>query len=74
MIRSCKGKETAKFWNRFPSRKFKSIENTARIKLALLDAAISLRDLSFPGLRLEKLRRPHWAVQHPNQRSVSPLF
>ena len=55
MIRSCKDKETDKFLSRLPSRRFKSIENTARIKLALLDAAISLRDLSLPGLRLEKL-------------------
>ena len=36
------------------SRKFKSIETVARIKLSLLDAATSLRDLSLPGLRLEK--------------------
>jgi proteic killer suppression protein len=55
MIRSCKGKETEKLWNRLPSRKFKSIEKTARVKLTLLDAAASLMDLSLPGLRLEKL-------------------
>jgi proteic killer suppression protein len=55
MIRSCKDKETKKLLNRLPSRKFRSVENAARIKLALLDAAKSLMDLSFPGLRLEKL-------------------
>jgi toxin HigB-1 len=55
MIRSCKDKETEKLLNRLPSRKLKSIESPARIKLALLNAASSLRDLSLPGLRLEKL-------------------
>lgn len=55
MIRSCKDKDTKKLWSRLPSRKFGSIENAARVKLALLDAATSLRDLALPGLRLEKL-------------------
>jgi toxin HigB-1 len=56
MIRSCADKETEKLLNRNFSRRFKSIENTARIKLAILGAASSLRDLSLlPGLRLEKL-------------------
>ncbi len=55
MIRSCKDKETEKLLRRISSRKFQSIETTARVKLALLDAATSLRDLSLPGLRLEKL-------------------
>ena len=55
MVRSCKGKETEKLLQRLPSRKFRSIENKARAKLALLDAATSLVDLRLPGLRLEKL-------------------
>ncbi len=55
MIRSCKDRETAKLLNRLFSGRFKSIENTVRVKLALLDAATSLLDLSVPGLRLEKL-------------------
>ena len=55
MIRSCKDKETGILWSRFASRKFKNIEKAARVKLALLDAATSLSDLSLPGLRLEKL-------------------
>jgi proteic killer suppression protein len=29
--------------------------HAARVKLALLDSATSLKDLSLPGLRLEKL-------------------
>lgn len=55
MIRSCKDKETGKLFDRVPSRKFKNIETAARVKLALVDAATSLKDLSLPGLRLEKL-------------------
>ena len=55
MIRSCKDRETEKLLNRILSRRFKSIETAARVKLALLDSAKSLRDLSLPGLRLEKL-------------------
>lgn len=55
MIRSAKDKETEKLIHRLPSRKFRNIENVARVKLAMLDAATSLRDLSLPGLRLEKL-------------------
>ncbi len=54
MIR-CRDKETERLLNRVPSRKWKNIEKTARVKLALLNAAKSLKDLSLPGLRLEKL-------------------
>jgi toxin HigB-1 len=56
MIRACKDKETEKLLNRLPGRKFRNIETAARVKLALLDAAMSLVDLSLPGLRLEKLK------------------
>lgn len=55
MLRSFRDKDTERLWRREYSRKFKSIETVARIKLSLLDAATSLRDLSIPGLRLEKL-------------------
>jgi toxin HigB-1 len=55
MIRSFKDKETERLYERRPSRRWKNIEKAARIKLALLDSAASLRDLSLPGLRLEKL-------------------
>ncbi len=37
-------------------RRFQSIERAARIRLELLDAATSLRDLELPGLRLEALK------------------
>ena len=55
MIRSCRDKETEAVYNRTPGKKWRSIERSARVKLALLDAATSLKDLSLPGLRLEKL-------------------
>ena len=38
------------------SRKFQAIEKAARIRLELLDAATSLRELNLPGLRLEVLK------------------
>jgi proteic killer suppression protein len=56
MIRSCRDKETQKLLERRFSRKLASIEKKARIKLELLDAATSLRDLRLPGLRLEALK------------------
>ena len=55
MIRSFKAKETEMLWNRQYVRKFQAIERAARLKLVGLHAAISLEDLSLPGLRLEKL-------------------
>lgn len=55
MIRSCSQKEVQLLLDRKFSRKFQRIEKAARIRLELLDAAISLRDLELPGLRLEAL-------------------
>jgi len=55
MIRSCKDKETGAVFGRTPSKRWRNIERSARVKLALLDAAMSLKDLALPGLRLEKL-------------------
>jgi proteic killer suppression protein len=55
MIRSCRDRETEKLLNNLPSRKFQSIERAARVKLSSLRSATSLRDLSMPGWRLEKL-------------------
>lgn len=56
MIQSCRGKDVRLLLARKFSRKFQSIERMARIRLELLDAAISLRDLELPGLRLEALK------------------
>lgn len=56
MIRSCRQKDVQLLLGRRFSRRFQSIEKAARIRLALLDAATSLRDLELPGLRLEALK------------------
>jgi proteic killer suppression protein len=56
MIRSCKDRETEKLWNRYRSKTFQAVEKFAKFKLALLDSAAALKDLSLPGLRLEKLK------------------
>jgi len=56
MIRSCRQKDVQLLLDRKFSRRFQSIEKAARIRLELLDAATSLRDLELPGLRLETLK------------------
>jgi len=55
VIRSCRDKETERLVRNLPSRKLQSIERAARVKLAYMKSAGNLRDLSLPGLRLEKL-------------------
>lgn len=55
MIRSCRDKETEKVLSRIPSRKFQAVQDRAEERLAQLNAAESLRDLSLPSMRLEKL-------------------
>ena len=56
MIRSCRDREVQRLLDREFSRRFQAIERTACVRLALLDAATSLRDLNLPGLRLEALK------------------
>jgi len=56
MIRSCRQKDVQLLLDRKFSRRFQIIEKAARIRLELLDAATSLRDLELPGLRLEALK------------------
>jgi proteic killer suppression protein len=56
MIRSCRQKDVQLLLDRKFSRKFQNIEKAARIRLEILDAATSLRDLELPGLRLEALK------------------
>jgi proteic killer suppression protein len=56
MIRSCRKKDVQLLLDRKFSRRFQSVEKAARIRLELLDAATSLRDLELPGLRLEALK------------------
>ena len=57
MIRSYRDADTEKLANRHRVKKFEAIENAARRKLNLLDAADTIHDLAqYPGLRLEKLK------------------
>ena len=56
MIRSFRAADTRRLFNRERVRQFEPIERAAQRKLAMLDAATDLRDLSAPGNRLEKLR------------------
>ena len=56
MIRSCRNRDTQLLLERKVSRAFQAIEKTARLRLELLDAATSLRDLGLPGLRLQALK------------------
>ena len=56
MIRSFRSADTARLFSRERVRQFEPIERPAQRKLAMLDAAKDLRDLSAPGNRLEKLR------------------
>ncbi len=57
MIKSFKSKDTEKLFNDLDVRKFKSISRVTRIKLEVLNAAVSLSSLRVPpGNRLEKLK------------------
>ena len=57
MIKSFKCKDTGKLFNDIGVKRFRSISRTARIKLEVLNAAISLQSLRVPpGNRLEQLK------------------
>ena len=57
MIKTFKCKKTEKLFNDWDIKKFRSISRTARIKLEVLNAAVSLNSLRVPsGNRLEQLR------------------
>lgn len=57
MIKSFKSKDTEKLFNDLDVKKFRSISRSARIKLEVLNAAVSLSSLSVPpGNRLEQLK------------------
>ena len=66
MITSFADKETKKIFDRMPSRRFRAIQERAEEKLAALNAATGLLDLSLPSLRLEKLagdRKGQYSIQ-----------
>ena len=57
MIKSFKCKDTEKLFNDSNVKRFRSISRTARIKLEVLNAAVSLNSLRVPpGNRLEQLK------------------
>ena len=56
MIRSSRDKDVQRLLERIFSRRLQAIEKSARIRLEVLDAATSLRDLDLPGFRLESLK------------------
>ena len=56
MIQSYRDDDTRKLASRTPVKRFQSVERAARKTLRWLEVATSLRDLSLPGLRLEKLK------------------
>ena len=56
MVRSYRDDDTRKLARRIPVKRLRSVERAARKTLRWLEAATSLRDLSLPGLRLEKLK------------------
>jgi len=57
MIKNFKCKNTEKLFNDFSIRKFSGISKTARLKLEVLNAAVSLNSLRVPpGNRLEQLK------------------
>lgn len=71
MIASFKCKETEKLFNDYSVKKFRQIERTARIKLEILNAAVSLDTLRVPpGNRLEALkgtRKGQYSIRINNQ-------
>ena len=57
MIRSFRCRDAERMFNRLPSRRWRSIERVLRRKLAMLNAATSLTDLTAPpSNRLEALK------------------
>lgn len=56
MVKSFGDDDTRKLAKRIPVKRFRSVERAARKTLRWLEVATSLRDLSLPGLRLEKLK------------------
>ena len=56
MIRSCRDRDAQRLLDRKFSRRLQAIEKSARVRLEVLDAVTSLRDLDLPGFRLEALK------------------
>ena len=56
MIRSCRDRDAQRLLERKFSRRLQAIEKSARVRLEVLDAVTSLRDLDLPGFRLQALK------------------
>jgi proteic killer suppression protein len=71
MIKTFKCKETEKLFDDIDIKKFRGIPRTARIKLEILNAAVSLNSLMVPpGNRLEHLkgkRKGQYSIRINNQ-------
>lgn len=71
MIKSFHCKDTERLFNDKTVKRFNEIENSARRKLELIDAAISIKVLAIiPGNRLEKLkgsRKGQWSIRIKDQ-------
>jgi len=71
MIKSFKCKDTEKLFNDLDVKRFRSLSKAARIKLEVLNAAVSLNSLRIPpGNRLEQLkgsRRGQYSIRINNQ-------
>ena len=71
MIKTFKCKDTEKLFNDLDVKRFRSISKTARIKLEVLNAAVSLKSLRVPpGNRLEQLkgnREGQYSIRINNQ-------
>jgi len=76
VLRAFGDKDTEAIWHRRRSRKLAlSLQRAAWRKLAMLDAAETLADLTVPpGNRLEKLAGDRAGQQHPDQPAVVDLF
>lgn len=72
MIRSFRGKETERLYNREQVRRWSAdLQKAALRKLRMLNAAVTLGDLrALPGNRLEKLRgdrEGQWSIRVTDQ-------
>lgn len=71
MIKTFKCRDTEKLFNDLDVKRFRSISRTARIKLEVLNAAVSLNSLQIPpGNRLEQLkgnRKGQYSIRINNQ-------
>ena len=65
MIKSFRGRDTERLFNRLPARRWQNVAAVARRKLEMLNAAKSLDELRIPpGNRLEALKGDRRGGEH----------